>query len=204
MSVKAMALVWDMECPKQYDELEFKPYHKFVLIAYADHADHNGKNIYPAVETIARKTGYHERSTQRITHEVEAMGMLVPDGMGPRGTNKWFLPYDMGGVKIAPLTRYQGDKNDQSLGAIPSGVKIAPELTEQDIYISMLEKHFFGCDWWKPLKKEIQQAFLQIDNGAVVVSGLGSKARILTDRYQPYIKRALVISTDLRAVVFME
>ena len=121
MSVKAMSLVWDMECPTTINEIEFKPGHKYTLVAYADHADHNGKNIYPAVATIARKTGYEERSVQRLTHELENMGILVEDGQGPRGTNKWFIPFSDGGDKISPLKKFQGDKDAKSLGDIPSG-----------------------------------------------------------------------------------
>src|SRR5688572_20995842 len=97
MSVKAMGLVWDMDCPAKINGLDFKPGHKYTLIAYADHADHNGKNIYPSVKTIARKMGYDERSVQRLTHELESMGVLVTDGQGPRGTNRWYIPFSPGG-----------------------------------------------------------------------------------------------------------
>lgn len=76
MSIKAMSLVWEFPCPSMVDEFEFKPGHKYVLIAYADHADHHGRNIYPAVSTIAKKTGYDERSVQRLTKELNGMGLL--------------------------------------------------------------------------------------------------------------------------------
>ena len=135
MSVKAMGLVWDMPCPNVINDIEYKPGHKYVLLAYADHADHNGKNIYPAVGTIARKTGYDERTIQRLTHEMETMGLLISDGDGPRGTNRFHLPYASGGDKLSPLTNCQGDKNAESLGDIPSGDipsgdNLSPELKE--------------------------------------------------------------------------
>jgi len=60
MSVKAMAWVWDQDIPR--DE-------KFLLLAYADHADHEGNNIFPAIDTIVKKTGYSRRSVQRITQK---------------------------------------------------------------------------------------------------------------------------------------
>jgi hypothetical protein len=137
MSVKAQGLVWDLECPKQYGELMFKPSHKYVLIAYADHADHLGHNIWPAVPTIARKTGLDERSVQRLTHDLEAIGLLVEDGQGPRGTNKWRLPYSEGGDKLSPVAICQGDKTKDSLGDIPSGDipsgdKLTPEVKEPE------------------------------------------------------------------------
>jgi hypothetical protein len=137
MSVKAQALVWDLECPKKYGELMFKPSHKYVLIAYADHADHHGKNIWPAVLTISNKTGLDERSVQRLTHDLEEIGLLVDDGIGPRGTNKWMLPYSEGGDKLTPLTICRGDKKTESLGDIPSGDipsgdKLTPEFKEPE------------------------------------------------------------------------
>jgi hypothetical protein len=137
MSVKAQALVWDLECPKQYGDLMFKPSHKYVLIAYADHADHQGKNIWPAVPTIAKKTGLDDRSVQRLTRDLETIGMLIEDGQGPRGTNKWKLPYDEKGDKLSPVTKCQGDNNDDSLGDIPSGDipsgdKLTPEVKEPE------------------------------------------------------------------------
>jgi len=115
MSVKMMGLVWD---------LDLEPNRKFVLLAYADHADHKGKNIFPAIQTIANKTNYHERSVQRITRELEDTGYLLPDGLGPNGTNKWALPLTEGGDKIAPVAKCQGDTDS---GDIPSGDKLPPE-----------------------------------------------------------------------------
>lgn len=137
MSVKAMGLVWDMPCPAKINQLEFKPNHKYVLVAYADHADHNGRNIWPAVKTIARKTGYEERTVQYITRDLEAMGILVEDGLGPRGTNKWYIPFSEGGEKISPLKSFQGANGEKSLGEIPSGeipsgADSSPELKEQE------------------------------------------------------------------------
>ena len=80
MSVKIMGLVWDLDIPQN---------EKFVLLAYADHADHDGGNMFPAVSTVARKTGYSERSIQRTTRTLVEKGYLVASGKGPKGTNKW-------------------------------------------------------------------------------------------------------------------
>ena len=121
MSVKAMSLVWDMPCPETFNNLAFKPSHKYTLIAYADHADHLGRNIYPAVPTIAKKTGLDERTIQRLTKDLNDMGLLVDDGQGPRGTKRWKLPYDEGGDNLSPVTNCRGDKSKKSLGDIPSG-----------------------------------------------------------------------------------
>ena len=93
VSVKAMAAVWDMDLPRDQ---------KFILLAYADHADHEGRNIFPAVASVAQKTGYSERSVQTITRELERVGRLVADGKGPGGTRRWKLVLDLGGEVLAP------------------------------------------------------------------------------------------------------
>lgn len=102
MSVKIMGLVWDL------NNGEIEREEKYVLLAYADHADHKGYSIFPAVATIAEKTGYGERSIQAITRSLEAKGFMVEDGRGPKGTNKWRIPLSKDGAKIAPLQKIQG------------------------------------------------------------------------------------------------
>lgn len=163
MSVKAMSLVWDLDCPARLGQKEFKPSHKYVLIAYADHADHNGKNIYPAVATIARKTGLDDRTVQRLTHDLKEMGLLVEDGEGPRGTNRWALPYSKGGDKLTPLSNCQGDESEKSLGDIPSGDipsgdKLTPELKEpeQEI-INYISNDVVNV--WETLKGKLRSEF---------------------------------------------
>lgn len=146
MSVKAMGLVWDLECPQTINGVSFLSHHKYVLLAYADHADHAGKSIYPAVETIQKKTGYKsERSIQNITHDLKTMGILVDDGMGPRGTNRWKIPFSEKGDRIEPETpadiappqELPPASFDKSLGATPSGAiplgaEIAPDFKEPE------------------------------------------------------------------------
>jgi DnaD/phage-associated family protein len=120
MSVKVMGLVWD---------LEMEPNEKLVLLAYADHASHDGTGIWPAVATIMKKTGYSERSVQAITRSLEEKGLLVEDGSGPKGTNKWrvggaiFAPADSAGVQpTAP-----GGAENAPVGVQPTAPE--PSLT---------------------------------------------------------------------------
>lgn len=97
MSVKVMGWVWDQDLPQN---------EKFVLLAYADHADHDGNNIYPSIDLIARKTGYSRRSIQRIVDRLKDKLYLMPDGVSPRGTNKYIIPMPMpapaGGARMTP------------------------------------------------------------------------------------------------------
>ena len=109
MSVKIMGQVWDADLPK--DE-------KFVLLAYADHADHTGGNVYPSIGLIAWKTGYSERSVQRATHELEEAGIMLQTGRAQHNVKRWRiltskLPKRTDWATIrAGVTGCQGDNDD--------------------------------------------------------------------------------------------
>lgn len=116
MSALVMGLVWELPKTAEFGRAE-----KIVLLAYADHADSNGRNIFPSVDLIARKTFYEERAVQLTTRKLETSGYLIPDGTGPRGTNRWRIPIETtleGGAKIAPV---------QNAGVKNAPEEIAPE-----------------------------------------------------------------------------
>lgn len=123
MSVKIMGLVWDL------DNSAIDREEKYILLAYADHADHKGKNIWPSVDTIAEKTGYKERATQMITKKLVKKGYLFPEGKGPKGTNKWSIPLDAEGVRIAPA-KNAPPQNKTSGGAKSTGKGVQPNAPE--------------------------------------------------------------------------
>lgn len=206
MSVKAQSLVWDMQCPSEINGVQFNPNHKYVLIAYADHADHNGRNIYPAVPTIAKKTGLVDRSVQRLTHDLGAMGVLCPDGVGPKGTNRWYIPFSAGGDRVSPVTQSQGDTDDKSLGDNPSGDNpsgdsVTPELINQNPKeISIHEKYWI--DAVSLLKSDMaRNAFekvkntkaLKFENGILTVSAADKNtAEWLSARITSTVEHMLV------------
>lgn len=68
MSVKIMGQVWDLLLP--HNKL-------IVLLAMADHADHDGNNVYPSLGLVAWKTGYSSRTIQRVIEELVADGILI-------------------------------------------------------------------------------------------------------------------------------
>ena len=102
MSVKIMGLVWEANLP--HDE-------KFVLLAYADHADHQGRHIFPSVGLVAWKTGYSPRQIQRITRDLQKRLILVPDGVGPKGVNRFRIDIDAL-PRQAPFVRNSGSGPD--------------------------------------------------------------------------------------------
>src|SRR3972149_2670595 len=107
MSVIIMGLVWEANLPQR---------EKLILLAYADHADHEGNNVYPSIGLIAWKTGYSNRSVQRITQTLVEKGIMIPSGESQYGTNKYKIdvsrlpklaPYGRG-VRLSPSV-YGGD-----------------------------------------------------------------------------------------------
>lgn len=68
MSWKISGQVWEIELPANK---------LIVMLALADHADHEGNNVFPSIGLIAWKTGYSERQVQRIMKALVADGLLV-------------------------------------------------------------------------------------------------------------------------------
>ena len=68
MSGKISGMVWDLDLP--HPEL-------LVLLAITDHANHDGRNMYPGVALLAWKTGYSARTVVRILNKLIERGILV-------------------------------------------------------------------------------------------------------------------------------
>lgn len=89
MSVKTMGRVWDLQLPTSK---------KFLLLAMADHADHDHGNIWPSIDTLSRKTGYTDRHIRRLIKELKNDDkLLVKTGVHSSGTNIYridFTAYD--------------------------------------------------------------------------------------------------------------
>ena len=69
MSVRQSELAW---------ELDLSSNRKFILLELADHADPDGRHVFPSKGFIARRTGYSVRQIQRILHELEDLGLIEP------------------------------------------------------------------------------------------------------------------------------
>ncbi len=98
MSVKVMGRVWELKLPHS---------HMLVLLALADHADHEGDNIYPSVGLVAWKCGYSERQVQRIIAELLASGVLVEVSAEPGKT----VVYRIDTSKGMSKSPYKGRQN---------------------------------------------------------------------------------------------
>ena len=118
MSVKMIGLIWDTPLPRDQ---------KFILLAYADFADHDGESIWPSKDKIERMTGYSRRSVQTITSELVEQSILIVvgrHGPPPRETIEYRLNVELlRGANSAPLqfgaqkTTSLGRKKQHSRGA---------------------------------------------------------------------------------------
>jgi DnaD/phage-associated family protein len=85
MSIYAMTLVFQSGLEKSQ---------KAIALSYADHAHDDGSHIYPSVAYTAWKTGYSERSVQRITKDLVKNKIIIPDGKGEKGTNRYKMIFE--------------------------------------------------------------------------------------------------------------
>jgi len=159
MSVKIMGLVWELDLP-QRDLL--------VLLALADHADHEGGNAYPSLALIAWKVNVSERTVQRAIAKLVNQGVLEAEGR-PGKTTVFSLHLDrcpakppfknidprqiVTPVKMPPLTR-QAKKvtttPDTAMSPEPSitnhptttTVAVAVEETQRPNVYGMYERQF--------------------------------------------------------------
>ena len=69
MSVRQSELAWELDLSSNI---------KFILLELADHADPDGRHVFPSQEFIARRTGYSVRQIRRILHELEGLGLIEP------------------------------------------------------------------------------------------------------------------------------
>ena len=97
MSGKVSGWVWDQGLPVHL---------KYILLAYADHADHDGFNVFPSRALIARKAGLDERTVRRSAAQLEDLGYLIDDGSGPKGTRRFRIPIE--GVAPTPSRKSAG------------------------------------------------------------------------------------------------
>jgi len=68
MSGKIMGKVWDLDLP--HNQL-------LVLLSLADHADHEGKNVFPSLGLTSWKTGYSEQQVRRVLRDLEKAKILL-------------------------------------------------------------------------------------------------------------------------------
>lgn len=125
MSGKISGIIWDADLPRNQ---------KYVLLAYADHADHAGEGVFPSIDLVAWKTGYKRRQVINMKNGLVENKYLVQTGTMKSGTPIYRIALENlpkrpswkefkemeGGAKNAPLDNLGGAKNNQR------GAKNAP------------------------------------------------------------------------------
>jgi DNA-binding Lrp family transcriptional regulator len=87
MSVKIMGSVWDLDLP---------PKEKLLLMALADHASHDGSDVYPSLSRLAYKTQYSVRTVRRYMRKLEERGLLVKEEARPGRTTVYRIDISAG------------------------------------------------------------------------------------------------------------
>jgi hypothetical protein len=98
VSIRVMSLVWDNSRAEGSQLL--------LLLALADFGNDQGSQIWPSIETLARKCRRSTRSVQRDIADLEALGELAVDRKTGRGrTNSYTVLVDnlhRKGVNLSP------------------------------------------------------------------------------------------------------
>lgn len=98
---------------------------KVVLVGLADHANPDGTEAYPSLDTLAMYAHCHRNTVRRNLRELIDAGWVMEDGYGPRGQVKYRLA--MGDTKSVPgmAPAFRGDTPGVPKGVLP-GVSEPP------------------------------------------------------------------------------
>lgn len=97
MSVRIMAAVFDTE--------GMSPTAKLVALAMADHASDDGRNIYPGLARLERKTGLSRASVQRAIKWLLENGYLAIEKHSTATMPTVYRMPVEGGITVTPLPR---------------------------------------------------------------------------------------------------
>ncbi len=174
MSAKISGLVWELELPRE---------EKYVLLCLADHADHDGNNVYPSIGLIAWKTDYSERRVQELMRKLEHRQLLVKveERFGRGNTILYRINLDAGtlkesrgkGARISPFLRQQ----NSGKGEIPQAERVRPIAQKGELAIAPESKESKTLNLFPPTPQrgvsEIWQqvsAFLKDDLSTAYVN----------------------------------
>jgi hypothetical protein len=103
MSINVMNRVWETS--------QHKGGALNLMLAIADFADDDG-NAFPGVPRLAKKIRMTERNTQLLLRKLEESGeLMIKEGAGPRGTNRYRIILDQLGKKPIKKATAPDEKN---------------------------------------------------------------------------------------------
>lgn len=129
MSVKIMGQVYDLDLPRSQ---------KQVLLALADHCDHEGNHAHPGIPLLAYKTEMSERQVQRQMVALLASGIVTAEtgAGGGRGVKTDYSIHLEKGDKKTPFSKASKTKRVTSetiKGDICDMERVTNETTKGDI-----------------------------------------------------------------------
>lgn len=127
MSWKISGACWDLELPANK---------LMVLLAMADHADHEGNNVFPSMGLIAWKTGYSERQVRRIVKALVDDGILVERVKVKGAVTRYSINLSAG--KPKPPRNKPGQNDTPDKMSYPPGQNVLPT---PDIQMSDEQSH---------------------------------------------------------------
>jgi hypothetical protein len=189
-----MGMVWDLDLP---------PNKRLVLLAYADHADHDGGSVYPSLARIAHKTGYSRRQVIRVAQQLIEDGLMVRVREATATAPAEYRLHLERGVKMSPLRggvvtseHDRGDKMspEPSLEpsvSTPNGVEagaspgtfcqyLREELDGADVPLLRGREDRYGGDFKKHIAKGVTADLLYRACDRIVERWTGDEHRKLT------------------------
>jgi len=134
MSWKISGLVWEIDLTHSQQS---------ILLAMAEHAEHDGSKVFPSVARIAWKTNYSDRQVRRVMSELREMKILVIAKESNRYRPREYKINISAGKKKKPfradIVSSLGDEEDSTptsrtdMGVIPEPSDLTPESTRADI-----------------------------------------------------------------------
>ena len=129
MSIKIMTMVFD-RYPNGGGEM-------LLALTLADFSDDEGRNIFPSVETMARKSRQSPRTVQRNLRTMETIGWLLReddgDGGRSRATRYRINPAWIKGDKLTPLPEKGATTGDKGCQTRPERVTpVSPAYIRHD------------------------------------------------------------------------
>jgi len=121
MSIHLMSLCWKVKFPTHTQFL--------ALMKCADFADDDGRNIFPALETIADNINASKRQVQYAMSALEKAGILFRVGKSVKGTIQWNIDVQLLAALHAQEVLLQGAHDTVQL-VDKGGAIIAPPASQ--------------------------------------------------------------------------
>jgi hypothetical protein len=124
MSIKVMAWVWDRS-PVAGTEL-------LMLLAIADQTNDDGRDAWPSIDNLAKRTRLNRRTVQRVLQRLTAAGHIaIEEGGGRRRNRYWIVmtnPVDNQANTVDKLSTPAADRHPRQNAT--GGTPATPGVTE--------------------------------------------------------------------------